>query len=50
MRWIPVLQLGLDRIELPENAKQPVSRKRTKSEADSPASSSPVCGLPGAQV
>ena len=50
-----VLQLGLDRIELPETAKQPVSRKRTKSEADSPASSaqnvpSPVGGPPGPQV
>ena len=50
-----VLQLGLDRIELPETAKQPVSRKRTKSEADSPASSaqnapSPVGGPPAAQV
>lgn len=50
-----VLQLGLDRIELPETAKQPVSRKRTKSEADSPASSaqnapSPGAGPPGAPV
>ncbi len=50
-----VLQLGLDRIELPETAKQPVSRKRTKSEADSPASSaqnapSPVGGPSGPQV
>ena len=49
------VKLGLDRIELPENAKQPVSRKRTKSEAGSPASSSmnapsPVGGLPGMQV
>lgn len=52
---LSIRQLGLDRIELPESAKQPVSRKRTRSEADSPASSSlnapsPVGGLPGAQV